>query len=85
MGFGIPIGLWFRKELKPYLYSVILSERAITRGYFNYEYIKYLIHEHLAGSGCHEHKLWSLYGTELWHRMFIDRDLNPGDSLTVLK
>ncbi|HHT9112320.1 MAG: asparagine synthase (glutamine-hydrolyzing) [Planctomycetes bacterium] len=84
-GFGIPIDIWFRKELKPYLYSVILSERAITRGYFNYEYIKYLIHEHLAGSGCHEHKLWSLLWLELWHRMFIDRDLNPGDSLTVLK
>jgi len=80
-GFGVPIGVWFRGDLKPYLYSVILSDRAKKRGYFNYEYVRRIIEEHLAGRGYHEHKLWSLLWLELWHRMFIDKELKPSDSL----
>jgi asparagine synthase (glutamine-hydrolysing) len=84
LGFGVPIGVWFRKELKPYLYSVVLSEKAKKRNYFNYEYVEYIINEHLAGRGYHEHKLWSLLWFELWHRMFIDGDLKPTNSLKDL-
>ena len=83
-GFGVPIGVWFRGDLKPYLYSVILSDRAKKRGYFNYDYVKHIIEEHLAGRGYHEHKLWSLLWLELWHRMFIDKELKPSDSLKNL-
>lgn len=80
-GFAVPVGVWFRGDLKPCLYSVILSDRAKKRGYFNYEYIRHIIEEHLAGRGYHEHKLWSLLWFELWHRMFIDKELKPSDSL----
>ena len=40
MGFGVPIDHWFRNELKDMAYDVILSERAIARGYFKKEAIK---------------------------------------------
>jgi asparagine synthase (glutamine-hydrolysing) len=80
-GFGVPIGVWFRGDLKPYLYSIILSDRAKKRGYFNYEYVRRIIEEHLAGRGYHEHKIWSLLWLELWNRMFIDKELKPNDSL----
>ena len=83
-GFAIPIDDWFRKELKPYLYSVILSDKSRKRKYFNYDYVEYIIDEHLADKGYHEHKLWSLLWLELWHRMFIDKDLKPSDSLRDL-
>lgn len=83
-GFAIPIGIWFRKELKPYLYSVILSDKAKNRNYFNCKYVEYIINEHLVGKGYHEHKLWSLLWLELWHRMFIDKELKPTDLLKDL-
>ena len=83
-GFAIPIDDWFRKELKPYLYSVILSDRARERRYFNYNYVEHIINEHLNSRGYHEHKLWSLLWLELWHRMFVDNELKPSDSLRDL-
>ncbi len=84
MGFAVPLAKWFREGLLPYLNSVILSDKARNRGYFNYEYVKYIVNEHLAGRGYHEHKLWSLLWLELWHRMFIDNELKPADSLKDL-
>ena len=83
-GFGVPIGVWFRGDLKQYLYSIILSGKAKKRGYFNYDYVKHIIEEHLAGRGYHEHKIWSLLWLELWHRMFIDKELMPSDSLKAM-
>ncbi|MBI3596519.1 MAG: asparagine synthase (glutamine-hydrolyzing) [Nitrospirae bacterium] len=79
-GFAIPVGPWFRKELKPYLYNIILSDKARTRGYFNYDYIQHIINEHLVGKD-HEYKLWSLLWLELWHRLFIDKDITPDTSM----
>jgi asparagine synthase (glutamine-hydrolysing) len=72
MGFGVPIGHWFRTELKSYLADTILSVRAIGRGYFNREVIKHLIHEHVSGRRDYAHQLWTLLMLELWHRQFVD-------------
>ncbi|MFA5197616.1 MAG: asparagine synthase (glutamine-hydrolyzing) [Patescibacteria group bacterium] len=80
-GFSVPLGPWFKKELKPYIYKVVLSEKAQKRGYFNYNYVKFLAEEHFAGRGYHEHKLWSLLWLELWHRMFVDKELQARHSL----
>jgi len=83
-GFAIPLDNWFRQELKPYLNSIILSDKARERRYFNYNYVEQIINEHLNGIGYHEHKLWSLLWLELWHRMFVDNELKPSDSLRDL-
>ncbi len=72
-GFAMPVGDWFRRELKAYLYKIVLSEKAKSRGYFNYDYIKHIVNEHMEGKGYHVHKLWSLLWLEIWHRMFIDK------------
>ncbi|HKP13637.1 MAG TPA: asparagine synthase (glutamine-hydrolyzing), partial [Blastocatellia bacterium] len=72
MGFGVPIGHWFRNELKGYLADAILSERALGRGYFNREVIKHLTHEHTSGRRDYAHQLWTLLMLELWHREFVD-------------
>lgn len=83
-GFAMPIGAWFRKELRPYLFKVILGEKAKKRAYFNYDHIQYIVNEHLAGRGYHEQKLWSLLWLEIWHRMFVDKDITQDNLLTDL-
>ncbi|MCK4325607.1 asparagine synthase (glutamine-hydrolyzing) [bacterium] len=72
MGFGVPIGRWFRNELKDYLYEVLLDEVSLKRGYFNENYVKQLLDEHCQGGYDHGNRLWALLNLELWHRMFID-------------
>jgi asparagine synthase (glutamine-hydrolysing) len=72
MGFGVPIDHWFRNELRDMAYDVILSERAISRGYFKKESIKKILDEHTSGRWNWQNQIWNLLMLELWHRMFID-------------
>jgi asparagine synthase (glutamine-hydrolysing) len=72
MGFGVPIGQWFRGELKKFLAEAILSEQALGRGYFKREAVRHLVEEHSDGRRDYAHQLWTLLMLELWHREFID-------------
>ncbi|MCG6154724.1 asparagine synthase (glutamine-hydrolyzing) [Rubinisphaera margarita] len=78
MGFGVPVDHWFREELKPLLYDILLSQRAIDRGYFNEQGIRNLVEQHVSGQFDHSTRLWSLLVLEVWHRIFIDATTVPG-------
>lgn len=77
MGFGLPIGEWFRQELKSYVQGVLLDKKCTDRGYFNRETVQRLLDEHILGRVDHGYRLWILLNLELWHQMFIDGDLKP--------
>jgi asparagine synthase (glutamine-hydrolysing) len=71
-GFGLPIGQWFRSELKDYLCEHLLSKKSQKRGYFNPSVVKDLISQHLTGKKDYGLQLWSLLMFELWHQKFVD-------------
>jgi asparagine synthase (glutamine-hydrolysing) len=64
-------GEWFRTNLRGWMEGIILSERAMDRGYFNPEYVRNMVSEHIGG-GNHTVSLGALLSLELWHREFID-------------
>jgi asparagine synthase (glutamine-hydrolysing) len=72
MGFSAPIALWFCKELREMAHDILLSSRALQRGYFEPKIIARLLAEHCAGQEDHSEDLWDLLVLELWHRTFID-------------
>ena len=72
MGFGLPMGKWFKAELKGLLTDTLLSSKSLNRGYFNPEFIKSLIAQHLEAKANYTQQLWCLLMLELWHRRFID-------------
>ncbi len=72
MGFGVPLGPWFRKELRPLLVDILHSEKFQKRGYFNIARTEELLQEHLSGKKDHHLLLYGLLTVELWHRRFID-------------
>ena len=72
MGFGVPIGHWFRGQLEPFLRETILSDRALKRGYFKPEVVRRLVELHVRGERDHSHQLWTLLMLELWFQRFID-------------
>ena len=72
MGFGIPLGAWFRGELKNYWAETCLSEKALGRGYFNKEHLFMLWDEHQSRARDHGYRLWTLLMLELWHKEFAD-------------
>lgn len=83
-GFAAPIEVWFRGDLKRYIYSIILSDKAKKRGYFDYGFIKHLLDAHVQNGADNSHRIWSLLWLELWHRMFIDKEISKGHSLKDL-
>jgi asparagine synthase (glutamine-hydrolysing) len=72
MGFGVPIGHWFRGQMQPFLREVLLSEKAMQRGLLAPASVKRLVEEHTVGERDYSHQLWTLLMLELWFNRFID-------------
>jgi asparagine synthase (glutamine-hydrolysing) len=76
-GFGVPVGHWFRTHLKNDVREILLSPRALRRGYFRQEVLRQLVEEHESGRRDYGHCLWALLTFEMWHRVFIDQEITP--------
>jgi asparagine synthase (glutamine-hydrolysing) len=72
MGFGVPVGHWFRGPMRELLCDSLLSERGLSRGYFRSEEVKRLVREHLESRADHSFRLWNLLMFELWQQEFLD-------------
>ena len=72
MGFGVPIGKWFRTEMKDFVRSVLLSERSLKRGIVKPDILERYVNEHIAGERDHSFQLWTFLMLELWFQRFID-------------
>jgi asparagine synthase (glutamine-hydrolysing) len=66
MGFGVPIGDWFRGEMKDFVREVLLSEKSLNRGVIRPEMLKRYVNEHTSAEKDHAFKLWTLLMFELW-------------------
>jgi asparagine synthase (glutamine-hydrolysing) len=73
MGFGIPIGEWFRGELRPWIEDILFDPQTTDRGLFQRDEVARLLAEHLASCADHTPRLWNLAMLELWHRSWIDQ------------
>lgn len=65
MGFGVPLGDWFRGDLINDLKEVLLGEKQKLVD-FNYAFIEKVIDEHNHGEIDHTHRLWALYVFHVW-------------------
>ncbi|MBV9217379.1 MAG: hypothetical protein JO053_14515, partial [Acidobacteria bacterium] len=73
MGFPVPVGRWFRGEFKHVVDEFVLSERAMSRGIFDREFVRRLVAEHNSGVN-HDERLWALVNFEIWQRTFIESE-----------
>lgn len=71
MGFGVPIDIWLRNDMREFAYDTLLSETARSRGLFDPNVIKSLLDRHSAGENW-SIRIWALLMLELWFRMWID-------------
>jgi asparagine synthase (glutamine-hydrolysing) len=71
-GFGVPLALWFRRELRTPLRDLLLSNRFLDRGVVNAPFLRALLDEHDSGRRDNSHWLWSLLMFELWFRELED-------------
>jgi asparagine synthase (glutamine-hydrolysing) len=73
-GFGLPVGVWFRDHagFRQLLNDVLLSRRALERGYFERRMIERLVQRHQQNVWDYTQELWLLLMLELWHREHVD-------------
>jgi len=71
-GFGVPLGSWLRGGLKEMLIDAVLSERALSRGYFKPAAVREMVNDQLSGGDRYQYPLWDLLLLERWHQIYID-------------
>jgi asparagine synthase (glutamine-hydrolysing) len=69
-GFPVPYSAWFRRDLRPWLWDILLDRTTLDRGYFQKKGIERLLSEN-ERSGTYSKELFSLATLELWHRTFV--------------
>ena len=72
-GFGVPLGTWFRGNLRELFADTLLSPTTLQRGYFQKSFVQRLVAEHLSGKRDHTLRLWQLVVFERWNREYVDR------------
>ncbi|HSK74159.1 MAG TPA: asparagine synthase (glutamine-hydrolyzing) [Pyrinomonadaceae bacterium] len=72
MGFGVPVGSWFRGEMKEFVREILLSEKSLRRGIAKPEMIEKYVREHTEAERDHAFQIWTLLMLELWFQRFID-------------
>lgn len=68
-GFGVPLGTWFRGELRDFMFDLLLSPDSRSRDYLNQGYVRRLAHEHQDAKRDHGHRLWAVITFEVWLRL----------------
>ncbi len=70
-GFGIPLAIWLRGELKGYLTDCLSRDEIRKTGVFNPDFVSSLIDEHLSGKQDNRKLLWTLLIFQQWHKRFF--------------
>ena len=71
LGFSVPMGLWLRTDLKPFMCYLLSKERINAIGYLNPAEVENIVTEHVAGRANHESKIWGLMNLAMWHQQHL--------------
>src|SRR4029079_13967616 len=70
-GFGVPLGTWFRGNMRELFADTLLSPSSLQRGYFEPAFVRHIVDEHLAGTRDHMWQLWQLVVFDRWHQQYV--------------
>jgi asparagine synthase (glutamine-hydrolysing) len=73
-GFGFPLGIWMRKDLKDFIRNLFKESRFVELGMFNKDYMSKLLDEHVNGKADHNYRLWILINLEIWYRLYFENE-----------
>ncbi|MEW5977039.1 MAG: asparagine synthase (glutamine-hydrolyzing) [Acidobacteriota bacterium] len=72
MGFGVPLNHWFRGPLQGFARETLLTGPSQKRGYFETNYVRQLLEDHVGGRKDNAYKIWNLLTLEVWHQVYLD-------------
>ena len=66
MGFGVPIDLWLRNELRDWAESLLAADRLEREGFFDVQAVRQQWAEHLSGKFDRCYSLWNILMFQSW-------------------
>jgi asparagine synthase (glutamine-hydrolysing) len=76
-GYSLPVKHLLRGQLRDRL-TTLLNESPVIRENMNLDFVNRLIREHVAMTHNHNHVLWGLMHTAIWHRRFFENRTTGG-------
>jgi asparagine synthase (glutamine-hydrolysing) len=70
-GYSLPVKHLLRTQLKDYM-TELLMDSPVIRENMNIDYVGQLIQEHADMKHNHNHVLWGMINTAVWHRRFLE-------------
>jgi asparagine synthase (glutamine-hydrolysing) len=67
-GFGVPLGAWFRNDLRDFARDVLLDPSTLNRGLFGEAPVRALLAAHDSGNADRSMQIWALLMLALWQR-----------------
>ncbi len=71
-GFSVPVGDWFRGDLREHVREVLLDPATVDRGYFDPDAVRAIVDRQASGFDTDSKRVWALFMLEQWHREFAD-------------
>ena len=68
MGFGLPLGTWFRNDLRGTIEDYLGHSSSQIYNYLNQDYVQKLLKDHMRGAVDNSAPLWLLLTFEVWLR-----------------
>ncbi len=65
-GFGIPLKMWFKDDLKSYIYDRFNADNTFVNEYLNKGYINKILNDHNNGMRDMNYKIWSILFMDAW-------------------
>jgi len=65
-GFGIPLSLWFKNDLKEYINDTLLCQNPLLSNYLDKYYVRKIVEDNTKGRRDFSSKIWSLLFFEEW-------------------
>lgn len=71
-GFDVPVGEWFKHELRDVIEDVCSAQTVNKRRLFQTQAVQSLLQDHVSGKRDYNNQLWILLSLELWQREYMD-------------
>lgn len=72
--FTVPVGEWFKTDLKDLCYDLLVSNRTSARKIFDYKKVEHMLEEHISGRRNYTRQLRALMAIEVWFREVFEND-----------
>ncbi len=70
-GFVVPLGGWFKNDLREYVRGVILSDDEPNHSILDINFVENIFKSHLEGRRDYSYHIWCLFILHLWYRQFV--------------